>query len=126
NLGTIKLIVYYSFIKDTKIIDKFDKFGIPVISMGNFLSNKSDTSINPINSNNTAIITHSDFDNKLISITHNEIISHINKFLNVISYSDIELYEEKFINLLPFNHILTQLLNIYLPIITVSCVALTN
>lgn len=126
NLETIKLIVYYSFIKDTKIIDKFDKFGIPVISMGNFLSNKSDINLHPINSTNTAIITHSDFDNKLISITHDEIISHINKFLNVVSYSDINLFEEQFINLIPFNHILTQLLNIYLPIITVSCVSLTN
>lgn len=120
DISNIKLIIYYSHIKHD-IIKNFD---IPVLSMGNFMSKKTEFKIKHFKLSDvvTRVFSSNVMSNGIL-ISHKNIMSSIAQFLNLInSKSTIRLEEEQFISYLPLNHIVTQIMDIYIPIMTLGTV----
>jgi long-chain-fatty-acid--CoA ligase ACSBG len=118
----LKLIVYYSPITETTI----KKFNIPVFSMGTFMANKTSEYILPKLNNNATIIYTSGRTGKPkgVILTHKNIMTSINNILKCItSKSNLkDIHHEQFISYLPLSHILAQIMDIYIPIITIGTV----
>ena len=128
NLHKIKIIVYYSPINEILI----NKFSIPIISMGNFMSERKQIQLSdyPTLDDDAAIIyTSGTTDHpKGAIITHTNIMASVYSIINDIqNISDQKLYVgEKFISYLPLNHILAQLMDIYIPICTMGKVFISD
>jgi long-chain-fatty-acid--CoA ligase ACSBG len=122
-MPNIKLIIYYSPISDKMI----NKFSIPLLSMGNFMSKKSNTKIKPTKLKDiaTLIYTSGTTDEpKGVIITHLNIMTSIKRMLYMIkTKSSITKFTEcNYISYLPLNHITAQLIDMYMPIITLGTV----
>lgn len=122
NIERVKLIVYYSPITNGMV----DKFEIPVISMGNFMTKRNKIISYPtLDKNATIIYTSGTTDlPKGAIITHANIMLSIKEIIKTITFkSSLGLLKnERFISYLPLNHIAAQMTDVYLPIITVSSV----
>jgi long-subunit acyl-CoA synthetase (AMP-forming) len=116
------MIIYYSPIKE----DIIGKFKIPVISMGNFMLNKNNLIFTPkLNDVATIIYTSGTTGMpKGAVITHKNIMNSVKKCLEMYSpiKSKTRFYKENIISYLPLNHIAGQILDIYIPISSVSTV----
>lgn len=127
-LCNIKMIVYYSPVEE----DVISKFTIPVISMVNFMSERK--AINnydypKLDDIATIIYTSGTTgDPKGAVLTHKNIMASVYSIINDIqSISDEKLYiGEKFVSYLPLNHILAQLMDIYIPICTMGKVFMAD
>lgn len=124
DIPTIKLIVYYSPIKNTKLIKKFK---IPVLSMGNFMSKQNEFKIKmpKIDDIATYIYTNGVTKNpKQVIIKHSQIITSLMGVMNFINekLSHKISNEEQYLSYLPLNNMLTQILDIYVPICTAGTV----
>jgi len=124
DIPKIKLIVYYSPVKNKTV----KKFNIPVISMGNFMThqNKIDSVSKP-KLNNIATIIYTSGTNGILKgaqLTHENIMVSIRQMINLINTkSTIKHFgEEQFVSYLPLNHIVAQMMDVYIPIITLSTV----
>lgn len=122
NDSPLKLIIYYSPINE-EIIDQFQ---IPVISMGNFMTQTIKLSkITNFNDVATIIYTSGTTDNpKGAMLSHKNIMHSLKQLINLIkTKSSIStLGYEQFISYLPLNHIAAQMMDIYLPIASMSTV----
>lgn len=120
DISSLKMIIYYAPIKG----DIIEKFKIPVVSMGNFMLNKNKLIFTPkLNDIATIIYTSGTTGMpKGAVITHKNIMSSVKKLIEFYSLSNLKTYKEDIISYLPLNHIAGQLLDIYLPIATVSTV----
>lgn len=122
NLPNLKLIVYYSPI--TELIIK--KFKIPIFSMGTFMANKTSEYKLPKINDIATIIYKTDKNKKLkgIILTHKNIMTSVYTILlSIINKSDLKLLQyENIISYSPLNNIFTQIIDIYIPIITISTV----
>jgi len=124
DINEIKMIIYYSPIKKELI----EKFTIPVVNMVNFMTETK--SINredypQLDDVATLIYTSGTTGNpKGAMITHKNIMASVYSIVNDIqNVSGQKLYiAEKFISYLPLNHILAQLMDIYIPICTMGTV----
>lgn len=120
----IKMIVYYSPIDQEYI----SKFKIPIINIVDFMNETKniDNADKPsLNDNATLIYTSGTTgDPKGAIITHKNIMASVYSIINDIqNVSGQKLYVgEKFISYLPLNHILAQLMDIYIPICTMGIV----
>ena len=121
----IKLIIYYSPIQKN-IVSKFENIGIPVVSMGNFMTNTTKLERLPKISDTATIIYTSGTTSKPkgVSLTHQNIMGTLNNVITMIkSKSTIKYIErEQIVSYLPLSHIAAQLIDIYLPIVTLSTV----
>ena len=118
DIEPVKLIVYYSPIK-SGIVEKFD---IPVISMGSFMTEKNRNKKN-MSIGNVATLIYTSGTNgtpKGVTITHKNIMSSLRGILNLINTKSTitNFSHEHFISYLPLSHIASQLMDIYIPIVT--------
>ena len=122
NDSPIKLIIYYSPINESII----EQFQVPVISMGNFMTQTNKLSKMPsLNDISTIIYTSgTTSDPKGVMISHKNIMTALRKTIELFkTKSSINtLGHEHFISYLPLNHIAAQMLDIYLPIACLSTV----
>jgi long-chain-fatty-acid--CoA ligase ACSBG len=122
NDSPIKLIIYYSPINESII----EQFQIPVISMGNFMTQTNKLSKMPSQNDISTIIYTSGTtsDPKGVMISHKNIMTALRKTIELFkTKSSIStLGHEHFISYLPLNHIAAQMLDIYLPIACLSTV----
>lgn len=122
NIDSVKLIVYYSPIDKAMI----NKFKVPVISMGNFMTQKSKLTKTPKPDDTATIIYTSGTTGnpKGVMITHKNIISSLKQMFELTKmHSEFKTFaDERIISFLPLNHILAQMVDIYLPIATGSTV----
>lgn len=121
NLPTIQLIIYYSPISEKMV----DKFYVPVVSMGNFMSEKNSSKLPKIKLSSTATLIYTSGTTgipKGVIVTHKNIMTSIKRILSLIKLkSSIEcLSQENFLSYLPLNHITAQFMDIYLPIVTLG------
>lgn len=99
--------------------DSVTKAHIPIYSWMTFLKTYND--IQPSNKlNDTATIIYNN--KKETTLTHNNISSMIRLFVDHILDHRINKCKERFVSYLPLAHSHTQLMDIYLPIITVGVV----
>lgn len=123
NIDTIKLIVYYSPVKSS-IVEKFRN--IPVISMGSFMSEKNRNNKQTSIGNVATLIYTSGTTGKPKGaiITHKNIMASSRELLNMINTKSTinKFTNEHFISYLPLNHIAAQLMDIYIPIMTIGTV----
>lgn len=120
-LSNIQLIVYYSPISDKMV----EKFAMPVLSMGNFMSEKNVSSFPKIKLDTVATLIYTSGTTgnpKGVSITHRNIMTSVRRVLSVIQTksSITNFSQEDFISYLPLNHITAQFTDIYLPIATLG------
>ena len=125
----IKLIIYYCPIQKS-IVDKFENIGIPVVSMGKFMSDTTKLERIPkINDVATIVYSSGTTDKpKGIELTHKNIMHSIKNILSVLKNKTTikKIGNEKIISYLPLGHISSQLMDIYLPILTLSTVWFAN
>lgn len=117
----IQLIIYYSPISDKMI----NKFSMPVLSMGNFMSEKNTSlSLKPKFTDVATLIYTSGTTSepKGVVLTHKNIITSVRRTLSMLqTKSSIKNFsQEDFISYLPLNHITAQFLDIYIPILTLG------
>ena len=129
NIPSIKLILYYSPISD----DIVKKFSIPVVSFGAFMDSKEKKNIT-LNKYHTitdpaTILYTSGTTNKPkgVIISHKNIVNMTNSIINTIKKSEISISisiqnGERFVSYLPLDHIGTQLMDIYIPILLISTI----
>jgi long-chain-fatty-acid--CoA ligase ACSBG len=122
DIPNVRLIVYYSPI-DEKILKKFT---IPVIGISNFMKEHKKID-GKITSKDTATIIYTSGTTgnpKGVVITHKNIMSSINNVMKAVSNSDLVNLNigEDFVSYLPLNHIAAQLMDIYIPIVTLGTV----
>ena len=126
NLYDVKMIIYYSPISETLL----SKFNIPVVSMGNFMSQRKKLLSDPqLSDIATIIYTSGTTGNpKGAIITHKNIMASTYSIINDIQdISNHKLFiGEKFISYLPLNHILAQQMDIYIPISTMGKVCIAD
>ena len=120
-MPNIQLIIYYSPISEKMI----DKFAMPVLSMGNFMSEKNNSKLPKIKLSDTATLIYTSGTTgipKGVMITHKNIMTSIKRILLLIQLkSSMQmLSQENFISYLPLNHITAQFMDIYLPILTLG------
>jgi long-chain-fatty-acid--CoA ligase ACSBG len=120
-IPNIQLIIYYSPISDKMV----DKFSMPVLSMGNFMSEKNNLLFPKIKLDNVATLIYTSGTTgtpKGVKITHKNIMTSIRRILLLIqTKSSIDnLVQEDFLSYLPLNHITAQFMDIYIPIITLG------
>lgn len=119
DISPIKLIIYYAPIKNTVLINKFN---MPVLSMGNFMSKRADIQfdINPTNPATHIYTSGTTGEQKGAIITHENIMASLNNMLKLIDKKSnlIVSKNERSVSYLPLNHIAGQLIDIYLPIAT--------
>lgn len=120
-MSNIQLIIYYSPISEKMI----DKFSMPVLSMGNFMSEKNNSKLPKVKLSDTATLIYTSGTtgiSKGVMITHKNIMVSVKRVLLLLQLkSSIGfLSQENFISYLPLNHITAQFTDIYLPIITLS------
>ena len=122
DIDPVKLIVYYSPIRSGIV----EKFNVPVISMGSFMTEKNRNKKNMSIGNVATLIYTSGTTGapKGVTITHKNIMSSLRGILNLISTKSTitNFSNEQFISYLPLNHIASQLMDIYIPIITAGTV----
>ena len=123
NLSSVKLIVYYSPISN----DILNKFKIPVFSMGNFMTKTNRLEKIIKLTDDATIVYPSNITTKNpkgIVITHDNIMANINKTLHLLeNNSNIgKIFNENIISYLPLNNITSQIMNIYIPIVTASTI----
>jgi long-chain-fatty-acid--CoA ligase ACSBG len=122
NIKSVKLIVYYAPIST----DMINKFNIPVISMGNFVTKRSKLDTYPTLDDVATIIYTSGTTGmpKGAIITHKNIMTSLYQTISLIKNKSFinNIHHEQFISYLPLSHIAAQLMDIYIPIITVSTV----
>ena len=124
DIPTIKLIIYYSPVKNKTV----KKFNIPVISMGNFMAqqNKTNLASKPkFNDIATLIYTSGTTGGlKGAELTHENIMISLRQMMNLINTKSTlkHLGGEQFVSYLPLNHIAAQMMDIYIPIVTLSTV----
>jgi long-chain-fatty-acid--CoA ligase ACSBG len=112
DINQIKLIIYYAPI-EKEIVDKFK---VPVMSMGNFMTKKKKFNTMPKINNIATIIYPDDIDvvNPMGRvITHKNIIISTINMLNLVTEKS---NQHKFVSYFPLNHIMFQISDIYLPI----------
>jgi len=124
----VKLILYYSPVSEN-LLDKFkddnDVYKIPVVSFGAFIehdnlnkSKKFKKIIKNIKDTDTAIIAYTD-NTKGSVITHHNIKSLILSFISTLKNKSINKIgkNDRFVSYLPLHHVMTQITDIFLPII---------
>lgn len=121
-LHNIKMIIYYSPIEK----DLSSKFDIPVVNMVNFMCETKEIDDFPVLDSDATLIYTSGTTGqpKGALITHKNIMASVYSVINDIqNVSGYKLcIAEKFISYLPLNHILAQLMDIYIPICTMGIV----
>jgi long-chain-fatty-acid--CoA ligase ACSBG len=120
-IPTIKLIIYYSPVKNKTV----EKFNIPVISMGNFMAQQNKTnSISKPKINDIATLIYTSDNLKGAELTHENIMTSLRQMIGLINTKSTikQLGEEQFVSYLPLNHIATQIMDIYIPIVTLGTV----
>lgn len=120
-MPNIQLIIYYSPISDKMV----DKFSMPVLSMGNFMSEKNNSPLPKIKLDNVATLIYTSGTTgipKGVMITHKNIMTSIKRILMLIqTKSSIDNFaQEDYLSYLPLNHITAQFMDIYIPIITLG------
>jgi len=117
DLSGVRLIIYYAPISESMI----SKFKIPVISMGNFMTeiNKLDKKVKY---DDIATITYDKHIGHAIS--HKNIMTSLKNMISTLkTKSSIKtLGHEQFISYKPLNTMATQIMDIYLSIACVGCV----
>jgi long-chain-fatty-acid--CoA ligase ACSBG len=122
----IKLIVYYTPVSAELV----KKFSIPVISMGNFMTETTKLERAPSLTDVATIIytsgtTSSTNDMpKGVIITHSNIMNSVTQMVKTIKTKSSmkSIGYEQLISYLPLNHIAAQMMDIYLPITCISTV----
>ena len=124
----LKLIIYYCPVQKN-IVNKFLNIGIPVVSMGKFMSDDigsiklekifkfNDICCIIYDSDNIIKPTETHIIQKNILQTSKNILFFLKSKCNIK-----ELSNEQIISYLPLSHILPQILDIYIPILTISTV----
>lgn len=116
NIPNVKLIIYYSPIDKTVT----DNFKIKVINIATFMSKKKKLSYISDKSDIATIIytSGSTGSPKGIELTHENILSSVNNLIKLFNMSNLNLYHgSKIISYLPLNHIASQMIDIYVPIV---------
>ena len=131
NLENVKLIVYYSPIKKTEIVEKLsEKIKIPILSMGNFMTKQNKIEKKP-ELNHVCMLSYTagtTENPKGTIITHKNIIASIMNVINLINDNSKfkNFTEEQYISHLPLNNITTLIMDIYFPICTIGTVWFAN
>lgn len=120
-IPNIQLIIYYAPISDKMI----NKFTMPVLSMGNFMSEKNISPFPKTKLKNVATLIYTSGTTgvpKGVMITHKNIMTSIKRILTLIQTksSISSLSQEDFLSYLPLNHITAQFMDMYIPIITLG------
>lgn len=123
DISGIKLIIYYSPISKKMV----DKFSVPVISMGNFMTKRVTTTLKPPHLDDIATLIYTSGttgNQKGTMITHKNIMSSVSQMLSLIDTKSGKnsICGERFISYLPLNHIAAQMMDIYIPLVTLSTV----
>ena len=123
SIPSIQLIIYYSPISESMI----DKFTMPVLSMGNFMSKKNSSKFPKIQQSDPATLIYTSGTTgkpKGVILTHKNIITSMSRTIKLVkTKSSIgQLFQEQFISYLPLNHISAQMMDIYIPITTIGTV----
>ena len=123
NMSKVKLIIYYSPISKGMV----DKFTMPLLSMGNFMSKKNSGPFPKQKLNDVATLIYTSGTTgapKGVMITHRNIMTSLRRIMTLVkTKSSITNFgQEKFISYLPLNHIAAQMMDIYVPIITLGTV----
>lgn len=121
NLAQIQLIIYYAPVSEKMI----NKFTMPVLSMGNFMSEKNTSPFQRTKLNDVATLIYTSGTTgipKGVMITHQNIMTSLRRMLTLIATkSSIKQFgQEDFISYLPLNHIAAQMMDIYIPIVTIG------
>lgn len=115
----LRMIIYYSPVKEETIA----KFKIPVISMGNFMTEVNKLKKNS-DINNVATVIYTKKSQLGSMITHKNIISTLKTTMQLLKTKSLikTLGHEQIISYMPLNNITTQIFDIYLSIACVGCV----
>lgn len=120
-IPNIQLIIYYAPISDKMV----DKFSMPVLSMGNFMSEKNSSALPKVKLNNIATLIYTSGTTgipKGVMVSHQNIMTSVRRILYLMKTksSITNFSQENFLSYLPLNHITAQFMDVYIPIITIS------
>lgn len=123
DIQNVKLIVYYSPVSKKLL----DKFSVPVISMGSFMSQKENVQFPKVKLSGIATLIYTSGTTgapKGVVITHSNIMTSLRRTMTLIKTksSITNIGQERMISYLPLNHIAAQMMDIYFPILVLGSV----